>query len=270
LCKVRTDHAHVAALRAAEEERLRAAATLEAENQEHARKSVQAAIKLQAFARTLHVWRYVLPRAAEERRKRLLFEGRVELTSTLRDLRRTMHGLSYLEGHQNQSATRIQAWWRGMLAMRIVSVLLVRRKIAEIHDFMELAAMRIQAHCRRRLARASCEALRRQRAERVQRAIREKEARRQRAAVRVQAFYRKISAKSTANRLRTARNREMLLSDGEAAEARNMLRKISCDVGGAPILRAGMRGSKSRAESKHSPRRKREPVSNGARLSSRS
>ena len=75
-----------------------------------------------------------------------------QLRESLGDMRQTVHDLKYGRGAHESSATRVQAWWRSILARRVVRVLAVARACAQLHARLRGAATRIQSWIRKTIA----------------------------------------------------------------------------------------------------------------------
>jgi len=186
----------------------------------------EAATRIQAAVRRMWVVRFVLPEVADAYRLKLLEAGRVELAGSLMSLRHTMHGLLYLDDHVERAATRIQAWWRGVLAVRVVSVLRIRRKMEEVHEIMGRAAGRVQARARGLRGRAACRRMRREMEERRLKVEREEHERMVRMVIKLQTWVRCSHAKREANRRRKRRSKEL----AAALDGSQMLRATSENV----------------------------------------
>mmetsp|Transcript_110795 Transcript_110795/g.353023 ORF Transcript_110795/g.353023 Transcript_110795/m.353023 type:complete len:334 (-) Transcript_110795:107-1108(-) len=214
LDQVQQCHANQAALRAEEERRRLAALTRAEEWQRRRQMQEQAITRLQAQWRRLHVVKAVLPCVMDRRSKELLEKGKVDLADSLQTLQRTLHGLVYLEDHRNAAATRIQAWWRGVLGIRVVGVLFIRHKIVEVQMLMERAATLIQASVRGCFARVFTLKLRVSVAERAVQKKEQGQLHRQREALRIQAWMRGVFARTDGDKRRLTLAKELIMKDG--------------------------------------------------------
>lgn len=174
-----------------------------------------AALLIQAAWRRQMVFKHVMPMVRERRRLELLARGRTELSGSLLALTRQMHQLVYLSEHKRAAATRIQAWWRGVLGVRAVVVILMRLKVKDVYARMGAAACKIQSMFRGirgrdycRLKKVSLEAMR----QKVQQARDEHV---QTMAVRLQCFARCVLAKLSLVR-RRAKMSESLMATKES------------------------------------------------------
>jgi len=68
-----------------------------------------------------------------------------QLRDQLRDLKHTVHELKYQPDHRHAATVRLQAWWRGFLARRVVAVLRVAKKMREVYHRMSVAATKLSA-----------------------------------------------------------------------------------------------------------------------------
>lgn len=76
-----------------------------------------------------------------------------QLREKLMDLQHNVHDLKYQPEHRLDAIVRIQAFWRGVMACRIVTVLRVNRKIVELYARMEAASTKIASWFRGNSAR---------------------------------------------------------------------------------------------------------------------
>merc|ERR1711933_337326 len=149
--------------------------------------------------RGFYVRRFILPDLLAERRAVELREKRVELSENLLSLRRIVHGLAFLDHDKENAATRIQAWWRALLTLRLANILIIHRQLVDVHTCMQSSAMRIQSVFRGSIARKTCRALRQAKEERELAEQREEERRFLQAVIRIQSAARCMFAMRTAN-----------------------------------------------------------------------
>lgn len=110
-----------------------------------AKKMVKAITLLQAAARAYIARKHDIPKMAEELEVRRIIRNKKDLSGRLLDLFRTMHSLTFLEEDWRRAATRVQAWWRGILAKRTVKVMIMAETLHRLRMRMLSGATRIQA-----------------------------------------------------------------------------------------------------------------------------
>lgn len=162
--------------------------------QERIRQRHKYATKIQALVRRYFVRRFVLPVCLEEKAAAELETSRVALTETMLSLHQNIHDLSHLEEDRRQAATRLQAWWRGLLARRVVAIVRIRRHLAAVHVHLAEAATRISSMARGRQARMGCFHLRMEREERKLQAQRVASDRKLKAVIKIQSHVRRRAA----------------------------------------------------------------------------
>merc|ERR1719201_2628032 len=126
------------------------------------RKRHGAATRIQSLGRSYLVRKLVLPSLLEARRLSELESSRVALVESMLGLHRNIHTLAYVPADQHRAATRIQAWWRAMLAQRVVQILLIRNHFVKRFEKFTRKATDIQARVRGIQARRQCFLLRMQ------------------------------------------------------------------------------------------------------------
>lgn len=205
--------------------------------QERIRKKHYSATKVQALVRSFFVRAFVLPSFLEAKAKRELKKSRMALSDTMLGLHQNIHDLAFLEEDRHVSSTRIQAWWRGVLAKRMVAIVLLRHHLIGVGMRMAKAATRIQAHARGRQARMSCKRLRKEREKRMAQERKKKHDRMVAAIIKVQSHVRRRSAVKRMQARREFMSKE-LEGEGASAEAR--------ERGEGTSKRSPERGEKSR------------------------
>jgi len=185
---------HFALLRAKEAEREAQLAQEQAMN--------EAATRIQSAFRGSAIRRYVLPIALEERRRRQLEESRGQLQDSLLVLRRHLHCLKFEDEDRQKAAIIIQAWWQGILARRVVKVVLIRSKVVEVTGLLDLAAVRIQSVHRSNRAQKLRQSLQKEREARALQLQREEDARILRVVIKIQTALRGTLAVREASRRR--------------------------------------------------------------------
>jgi hypothetical protein len=133
--------------------------------QERLRLRHEAATKIQSLTRSFFVRRFILPSVLEAKRIEELESSHIALIESMLGLHQNIHALAYLPEDRRKAATYIQAWWRGKLAERIVAIVLIRNRLALVHERMNRSATLLQALVRGVLARIQCLRLRKQREE---------------------------------------------------------------------------------------------------------
>jgi len=190
-----------AAERKRQDEKNEQAAEARRQKQEELRKAMmKSVIKLQSMVRSMLVRKQILPDLKERRRLLMLEQQRAELEVQLRELRHTVHGITYLEEQRVAAAVRLQAWWRGILAVRVVKVLCLRGKIEDVHRHMDRAAQLIQAMVRGRLDRVLVADLRERLFAQSRLTAEQEEARKLRMVVKVQAWFRGLRSRHNTSR----------------------------------------------------------------------
>lgn len=128
------------------------------------------ATKIQALIRSFLIRRQVLPTVLEAKRKKELQKSRVALEDTMLGLHQNIHDLAFLQEDRRNAATRLQKWWRGVLAKRVVAIINLRHQLVQVASQMAKAATQISAIARGRQARRGCFQLRLQKEQRNQQA----------------------------------------------------------------------------------------------------
>lgn len=255
---VRARHSEEAMRMRQKEEQQRALHARRAAQALRKQQVVEAVLKVQALVRSLLVRKLVLPSAVERRRRELLRQEREALAAKLKDLRHTMHGITYIEEQRMAAALGIQAWWRGVLAVRVVGVLLLRFKIEEVHLQMEYAATLIQALFRGIRGRTEAEEMQRKSAAKRRLSAEHEHARRGRGAIQIQSWFRgqkaRISARKRQERLAKQQAQDMLAADALMEGTRRSAKRsiISTDSPKTPRRGRGGGGDKGAAASDRS------------------
>mmetsp|Transcript_67426 Transcript_67426/g.140888 ORF Transcript_67426/g.140888 Transcript_67426/m.140888 type:complete len:364 (-) Transcript_67426:318-1409(-) len=193
-----------------EEERERAAEAARDQRKLQQESRRKAATFIQAAWRMLHVMHTVVPDLLEAKRLEELEAERVQLKGTLLNLRRTMHGLVFLEAHQVEAATKLQAWWRGILCRRAVQIFAVRRKLLMVLRSMESAAIMIQSRMRGKLCRLLRLKMKEEQRNREMQKMRDYQQLRIRMAIRIQSWVRGVYAKLDLDRRRLHMSLELM------------------------------------------------------------
>lgn len=207
------------------------------------------ATKIQAFVRSFFARRFILPSVLEAKATEELKKSRVALAETMLGLHQNIHDLAFLELDQKQAATHIQAWWRGVLAKRVVAIVRIRFHLKLVHMQMAKSATRISSIARGRQARMGCFRLRREKEKRVQQAKKMQSDRMLKAVIKIQSHARRRAAITY-----TQARRAMLAKE------------LDGDRGGSPTNEGrGDRAESSRkgAERDRASRRKRTADSHG-------
>lgn len=162
--------------------------------QERLRTRHKNATKIQALFRSHSVRRLVMPSVLEDKAQKDLAKSRVALADTMLGLNHTIHDLAFLEQDIRTAATRIQAWWRGVLGKRVVAIIVIRHHLNIVSMKMAEAATRISATWRGRQGRLGCQMLSMEKANRLKQAQAMAAARRVRAVVKLQSHARRRTA----------------------------------------------------------------------------
>lgn len=190
--------------------------------QERIRRRHHFATKLQALVRSHFVRRFVLPQKIELKESEELEKSRVALKDTMLGLHQNIHDLSFLDEDRDQTATRIQAWWRSVLSNRVVAIIMIRHHLDAVSRNMDQAATGISAMVRGRQARQDCDRLRTEREARMRKARRMQSDRMLKSVIKIQSHCRRRRAIMITQARRAYLAKE-LESDGNAgavAEAR--------------------------------------------------
>lgn len=189
--------------------------------------------KIQAVARSFFVRRFILPSVLEAKAKEELENSRVALADTMLCLHQNIHDLAHLEKDRCRGATRIQAWWRGVLAKRVVAIISLRHHLVRVGYQMGKAATRIAAYARGRQARMGCFLLRLEKEKRMQQEREKQQFLRIKAIVRVQSHVRRRRAMKNiaVRREQAAKGREGEGAANESREGGKMTSNKSPDKG---------------------------------------
>jgi len=161
---------------------------------ERRRQELVATTAMQAYVRGWLVRKFILPLLRAKRDQEELETLRVTLGERLLGVHQTIHLLAFLEPERHAAATRIQSWWRAVIAKRIVDVLFIWQRLTDVYTFMSHSAITIQAKQRGVMARASCLSLRMEREERKLQAKKAETARVQSSVVTIQSHFRRMFA----------------------------------------------------------------------------
>lgn len=187
-----------------------AAARKQAEKRKIERHKMEeaAASRLQAFFRSYFTRKAIMTALK-------VWQQREEVTDYLKQglrvelwkLKQQCHDLQFKEGEQGSAATRIQAFWRGVLAKRLAHVLRASRLVEETRQQVHYAATLINAGARGRLGRRIWKELWTtvQETRRIEEEARQRE-REIHAAEFMQRVYRGFAARRDARRLREAKS----------------------------------------------------------------
>lgn len=197
--------------------------------------------KMQALVRSFLVRKHILPTFIEAKETKELFNSRAALADTMLGLHRNIHDLAHLDKDRRQSATRIQAWWRGVLANRVVAIITLRHHLVKVGARLGKAATRIAAYARGRQARMGCFRLRLEKEKRMQLAREAHEQRMIRAIVKVQSHVRRRLA------IRNVQVRRQLSQKGREGEgaANDTIKMVS--------IKSPEKGDRSRRRRKSPP-----------------
>jgi len=169
--------------------------------------------KIQALVRSYFVRRFVMPSVLEAKDAEELKKSRIALEDTMLGLHQNIHDLAFLEQDQRQAATHIQAWWRGVLAKRVVAIIGIRHHLHALRMVLAKAATQIASVVRGRQARMGCTRLRMEKQKRVQQAIKMQSDRMMKAVVKIQSNVRRKAAIET-TKARRAHLAKELEGDG--------------------------------------------------------
>lgn len=173
--------------------------------QERMRLRNASATKIQALVRSFFVRRHVLPSVLERKRIEELEGSRIALADSMLGLHQNIHDLAFLDEDRYREATRIQAWWRGVHARRIVQIVKLRNRLATLHRNLSKAATKLQTITRGRQARRGCMRLRLERERQKLQAERAANDKMMKAVIKIQSHVRRRAA----IKYTTARKAEM-------------------------------------------------------------
>lgn len=166
------------------------------------------ATKIQAGVRSFFARKFILPEFREAKEQQELMKSRLALADNMLVLHQNIHDLAFLDEDQHKAAVRIQAWWRGVLATRVVAIITFRNHLNAVGQIMARAATRIQAIVRGRQARSRATHARMEKERRIELARKHATDRKMKAVVKMQAHYRRMMAvrKCQARRARLAKD----------------------------------------------------------------
>mmetsp|Transcript_152716 Transcript_152716/g.269553 ORF Transcript_152716/g.269553 Transcript_152716/m.269553 type:complete len:386 (-) Transcript_152716:57-1214(-) len=188
---------------------------------EQRRKEHKAATAIQSVVRSFFVRRFLLPNLLTQRAEEELRNSRIALKDKMLFLHQTIHHIAFLEEDKHMAAKRIQAWWRAILAKRVVQIVLIRKLLMEVHAEMSRAATKIQSIQRGKQARMGCLSLRMQREERMRQQQKEEDERLQRSVVKIQAHARRTFAQRWTQARRAELTRELEMGDSSTGHDRH-------------------------------------------------
>lgn len=174
-----------------------------------------AATKIQALVRSYFVRRFIMPSVLEAKATEELEKSRIALEETMLGLHQNIHDLAFLEQDQRNAATHIQAWWRGILARRVVGIIVIRHHLDVVRKSMAKGATKIASIIRGRQARMGCSRLRHEKEQRVQQARKQQSDRMMRAVIKIQSHFRRTVALRAMKARRALLVREL---DGDATK----------------------------------------------------
>lgn len=122
-----------------------------AEELEAAREA--AAFKIQRIARGYIIRGYLRKTVHDSYTVFLLQQTRVNMTEKLLQLGRHLHELKFLDEDKHNAATKLEAWWRGILARRFCKVAWLHQQVESRQAGIEKCAIALQAFARGRVAR---------------------------------------------------------------------------------------------------------------------
>jgi len=76
-----------------------------------------------------------------------------KLRGQLHQLQHSLHGLKYHEDDRERGATRLQAWWRGVIGRRLVCCVRICQEMHKVHQRLQVATVQIQCWYRSRSTR---------------------------------------------------------------------------------------------------------------------
>lgn len=152
------------------------------------------ATTIQAHVRSHFARRFVLPDVLEAKATEELERSRIALTETMLGLHQNIHDLAFLEQDHQDASTHIQAWWRGVLAKRVVAIIIIRNHLNTVRTIMDEAATCISAIVRGRQARMGCYRLRMEKEKRMQQAKKMQSDRMVKSVIKIQSHVRRRAA----------------------------------------------------------------------------
>jgi len=174
------------------------------------------ATKIQALVRSYFVRRFVMPSVLEAKDAEVLKQSRLALAETMLGLHQNIHDLAFLEQDQCTGATRVQAWWRGVIGKRVASIVRTRHHLHKVLTRMAQAATLIAAIARGRQARQGTSRLRIEREKRKEHALKMQSDKMVKAVITIQSHARRKMAMATMKARRAFLAKEME-SEGFAA-----------------------------------------------------
>jgi len=186
---------------------------------ERKRRMDTSAARMQSVARGFFVRCFVAPALRAEKDAQELERIREEMQEKMLHMRQNIHDIHFLHLDRERAALRLQAWWRSVLARRLVDLLRIRTKVLEVRRAMDVAATTIQAVQRGILGRQACIAVRTER-EREERLAHEEELRMMaNSLIKVQSLARRKQARKTVAKRRRERAKEIKAAEHAETEA---------------------------------------------------
>jgi len=167
------------------------------------------ATKIQALVRSYFVRRFVMPSVLEAKDAEVLKQSRIALAETMLGLRQNIHDLAFLEQDQCTGATRVQAWWRGVIGKRVAAIVRTRHHLHKVLMIMAKAATKIASMARGRQARQSCARLRIERVKRKEHALKMQSDKMVKSVIMIQSHVRRKMAIATAKARRAFLAKEL-------------------------------------------------------------
>lgn len=214
---------------------------------ERKRRMDTSAARMQSVARGFFVRCFVMPALRAEKDTQELERSRQEMQEKMLHMRQNIHDIHFLHPDREQAALRVQAWWKSVLARRLMDLLRIRTKVLEIRQSMDVAATTIQAVQRGNLGRQTCIAVRLER-EREERLAQEEELRMMaNSVIKVQSLARRKQARKTVANRRRERAKEIKAAEQAETEAAR-LAALPEDAGTSPTRRYRSTRSKTQSD----------------------
>mmetsp|Transcript_49263 Transcript_49263/g.107180 ORF Transcript_49263/g.107180 Transcript_49263/m.107180 type:complete len:256 (+) Transcript_49263:50-817(+) len=189
------------------------------DQQARQRRREEATVKIQALVRGGLFRRLVLPDLLARHREEELVVSRQLLSKTLVHMRQAIHDVAVIEEERAVAAIRIESWWRGVLARRVVGIVRIRNCFQNVGGALDCAATCIERRQRGIAARSLCRRLRREREEKLLQAKQQQGTNSRLAAVKLQTALRTFLV-FRATRARRAKQVQALLGPGDGERMR--------------------------------------------------
>lgn len=193
--------------------------------------------------------------------QKVLAIRKAKLKDELLGLRHAVHALQVSANEQDRCSRVIQAWWRRVLAMRVMEVGRVYWKLKWVRDELLRAVLKIQGSYRQKMARRRINSLRLMMQIRAEQAELAYEEAKTKAAIKIQSFYRRTHAQREVQARRDFifSQVQLMYNDDPFSAAAKSPNKATQKV--APkVLSAFSGGGAGSKKAKATPRRKK-PVS---------